>query len=162
MEEVGLKKIFTALIIENEMLINKICNIYSNNHQDFEDLRQEIVYQLWKSYPSFRNESKIQTWMYRVALNTALYFKRKNKASFFSIDKHYDVVDESEHGAYRDELFDKLYKAIKELDNLDRAIIFLYLEKCTYNKIGEIVGISEKNVSVKLTRIKESLRKHLN
>lgn len=162
METAPLKEIFTVLIIENEMIINKICRIYTSGREDFEDLRQEIVYQLWKSFPSFRNDSKVQTWMYRVALNTALYFKRKNKSALINLDKQYDIEDDSEVDSNKDELYDKLFKAIKKLNNLERAIIFLYLENCTYSRIGEIVGLSEKNVSVKLTRIKESLRKQLN
>ncbi|RPH33741.1 MAG: sigma-70 family RNA polymerase sigma factor [Bacteroidales bacterium] len=162
MEAISLKQTFTSLIVENDRIINKICNIYTSSRADFEDLRQEIVYQLWKSYPDFRNDSKVQTWMYRVALNTALYFKRKNKTNSLFLDNHYDIEDDLESDANKNELYDKLFNAIKKLNNLDRAIIFLYLEQHPYIKIGEIVGISEKNVGVKISRIKDMLRKQLN
>lgn len=158
-----IKENFTSLIIDNSNLINKICNVYVSKKQDFDDLRQEIIYQLWKSYPTFKNDSKFQTWMYKVALNTALHHKRSNNKLFTPLTNKIETVDDDTlHQHQKEELIEKMYSAIWELNNLDRAIIFLYLEKCSYEKISEIVGLSEKNVSVKLTRIKEVLKKKLN
>ncbi len=158
-----IKENFASLIIDNSNLINKICNVYANKKEDFDDLRQEIIYQLWKSYPTFKNDSKFQTWMYKVALNTALHHKRSNSRLFAPLTSKIETVDDdTSHQHQKEELIEKMYSAIWELNNLDRAIIFLYLEKCSYEKISEIVGLSEKNVSVKLTRIKEILKKKLN
>lgn len=158
-----IKENFTSLIIDNSNLINKICNVYASKKEDFDDLRQEIIYQLWKSYPTFKNDSKFQTWMYKVALNTALHYKRSNNRMFTPLTSKIETVaDDTSHQHQKEELIEKMYSAIWELNNLDRAIIFLYLEKCSYEKISEIVGLSEKNVSVKLTRIKEVLKKKLN
>lgn len=158
-----IKENFASLIIDNSNIINKICNVYANKKEDFDDLRQEIIYQLWKSYPTFKNDSKFQTWMYKVALNTALHHKRSNSRLFSPLTSKIETTDDDlSHQQQKEELIEKMYSAIWELNNLDRAIIFLYLEKCSYEKISEIVGLSEKNVSVKLTRIKEILKKKLN
>lgn len=153
------KNIFVDLIIENEGLINKISGVYSKNNDDFNDLRQEIIYQLWKSFPGFRNESKIQTWMYRVALNTALYYKRSRKEVFTELSEKHEKILENDDSGEKETMYSLMFDAIRKLGKLERAIIFLYLEKCTYEKIAEITGITEKNVGVKLVRIKDTLRK---
>ena len=134
---------FVTLISNNENLIYKICNIYGDNEVDREDLKQEIVFQLWKSYPNFRKEAKVQTWMYKVALNTALYFKRKKNISTTRLSN--TEYNEDESNLRIEEQLEDLYKAIRKLKNIDRAIILLYLEKKTYLQISEIVGLSEKN-----------------
>jgi RNA polymerase sigma factor (sigma-70 family) len=151
-----LEKDFMDRIIQNEDIIHKICNIYSSSYDDRKDMKQEIIYQLWRSFPSFRGRSKFQTWMYRVALNTAIYFNRKK----FPITTDLSNVEVEDDEGWK-ELEDKLrrlYLAIRTLDQLDRAIIFLYLEKHSYEQIGEITGISTKNVSVRIVRIKEKLK----
>ena len=151
---------FVTLISNNENLIYKICNIYGVNEADREDLKQEIVFQLWKSYPNFRKEAKVQTWMYKVALNTALYFKRKKNISTTRLSN--TELNEDESNLIFEEQLEDLYKAIRKLKNIDRAIILLYLERKTYLQISEIVGLSEKNIGVKLVRIREKLKNIVN
>lgn len=151
---------FVTLISNNENLIYKICNIYGVNEADREDLKQEIVFQLWKSYPNFRKEAKVQTWMYKVALNTALYFKRKKNISTTRLSN--TEYNEDESNQRFEEQLEDLYKAIRKLKNIDRAIILLYLERKTYLQISEIVGLSEKNIGVKLVRIREKLKNIVN
>ncbi len=151
---------FVTLISNNENLIYKICNIYGVNEADREDLKQEIVFQLWKSYPNFRKEAKVQTWMYKVALNTALYFKKKKNISTTRLSN--TELNEDESNLIFEEQLEDLYKAIRKLKNIDRAIILLYLERKTYLQISEIVGLSEKNIGVKLVRIREKLKNIVN
>ncbi len=151
-----LQKEFMDHIMQNENMIYKICNIYSTSYDERQDLKQEIIYQLWRSFPSFRGKSKFQTWMYRVALNTAIYFNKQKKPvtdDLCSIE-----VEEDNSRQEIEEQLRRLYKAIRTLNQMDRAIIFLYLEKHSYEQIGVITGISTKNVSVRIVRIKEKLR----
>lgn len=140
-------------------IIYKICNLYAAE-EDREDLKQEIIYQLWKSFPSFRGESKFQSWMYRVALNTAIVGLRARKLKYHHLsDKENEIPDGQMTATEQDDQIRKLYFHISKLNDLDKTIIFLYLEQCSYNDISEITGISSKNVSVRLVRIKEKLRK---
>ena len=152
-----IEKEFVKRIQKHQGILHKICFVYSNNNADKEDLYQEIVLQLWKSYPSFRQESKFSTWMYRVALNTAITLNKKaskfkNKAEI-SDDYTVEKVDD-----YSEEI-KLLYKAISKLSKIEKAIVMLWLEQKTYNEIAEIIGISEKNVGVKLVRSKKKLAK---
>ena len=152
-----IEKEFIGPIQKHQGILHKICFVYSHNNADKEDLYQEIVLQLWKSYPSFRQESKFSTWMYRVALNTAITLNKKaskfkNKAEI-SDDYTVEKVDD-----YSEEI-KLLYKAISKLSKIEKAIVMLWLEQKTYNEIAEIIGISEKNVGVKLVRSKKKLAK---
>jgi len=151
-----LEKEFMDHIIRNEDMVYKICNIYSSSFEERQDLRQEIIYQLWRSFPSYRGESKFQTWMFRVSLNTAIYFNKKKNPVTSDISNV--EVEEDDGWKELEEQLRILYLAIRTLNEIDRAIIFLYLEKHSYEKIGEITGISTKNVSVRIVRIKEKLR----
>lgn len=143
-------------IIQNENIVHKICNIYAPSYEDRQDMKQEIVYQLWRSYNSFRGESKFQTWMYRVSLNTAIYYNKKKVP--LTADLTNVEIEDDEEWKELEEKLRQLYLAIRLLDQMDRAIIFLYLEKHSYEQIGEITGISTKNVSVRIVRIKEKLK----
>jgi len=151
-----LEQEFLTHLTSNEDMVHKICNIYASSYEERQDLKQEIIYQLWRSYPSFRGESKFQTWMYRVALNTALYFNR-NKPMVTTDLRNIQIEEDNSLKELEEEL-QKLYRAIRTLDQIDRAITFLYLEKHSYEEIGMIVGITAKNVSVRLVRIKDKLR----
>ncbi len=153
------KEDFVILINRHEDVIHKICNIYADTSPDREDLKQEIIFQLWKSFPSFRNESKVQTWMYRVALNTALMgLRKRNRVEQTELlDKHSEIEDWNEQEEIEQRI-KLLYKAIHQLNRVEKAVIFLYLEKCTYQEIAEITGLTDKNVSVILVRSKEKLR----
>ncbi len=130
--------------------------VYANGWADREDLFQEICLQLWKSYPNFREEAQFSTWMYRVALNTAISTVRKKKNGFsFELLRETDrIPDESSNEKDQIKL---LYSAISKLNRIDKAIILLWLEEKNYEEIAAIMGTSKKNVSVKLVRIKRKL-----
>ncbi|MEP6628478.1 MAG: RNA polymerase sigma factor [Ginsengibacter sp.] len=148
------------LIREHQKIIYKICNSYCNNKNDREDLGQEIVYQLIKSYPSFKPEYKFSTWMYRVALNVAISFYRKSKNDnkVTLVDQHEDYEDNNEHAIRLEDNINILQQFIDELKELDKALMLLYLESKSYKEITEIIGISETNVATRISRIKEKLK----
>ena len=142
-------------------IIYKICNLYAAV-EDRDDLKQEIIYQLWKSYHTYRGDSKFQSWMYRVALNTAMLGLRARKMKYTSLSEHALEISEDPFEHQDQEIrIKQLYKQISKLKDLDKTIIFLYLEQCSYDEIAEITGISTKNVSVRLVRIREKLRSQL-
>ncbi len=142
-------------------IIYKICKLYADG-EDRNDLKQEIIYQLWKSYPSYRGDSKFQTWMYRVALNTAMLGLRARKMKYTGLTDQELKISEDPSELHEEEArVQQLYRQIYKLKDLDKTIIFLYLEQCSYEEIAEITGISSKNVSVRLTRIREKLREKL-
>jgi RNA polymerase sigma-70 factor (ECF subfamily) len=158
--EPGLQKEFLTLVNTHQNIIHKICFIYCRNKADKEDLHQEIILQLWKSYPSFKGKSAFSTWMYRVALNTAITMTKK---FWFFIDTGGlpDVAYENDTLTDLSEEIKLLYKAIQGLDKVEKAIILLWLENKSYMEIGETIGITEKYVSVKLVRIKLKLAQKL-
>ncbi|MFX0198546.1 MAG: RNA polymerase sigma factor [Candidatus Hodarchaeota archaeon] len=157
------KRRFLELIEQNQDIVHKICSLYARNADDRKDLSQDIIFQLWKTYQSFRGDSKFTTWMYKVALNTALLTSRRNQCSVRteSLKGHHgdiptEVTTQEKHGR-----IGRLYEAINQLRALDRAIILLFLEQFTYREISEFIGISESNVSVRLVRIKKKLKELL-
>lgn len=153
---------FIDLVLKNTGIIYKICNIYAKGSEK-KDLQQEIIYQLWKSFPSFKGNAKFQTWMYRVALNTALLGLRAWKHDHVGLSENEKNISDGSYEEYEKKLqIDQLYYHISKLNDIDKAIIFLYLEQCTYKEITEITGINEKNISVKLVRIKKKLREMFN
>ncbi len=142
-------------------IIYKICNLYADG-EDREDLKQEIVFQLWKSFPTYRGTARFQSWMYRVALNTAMLGLRARKLRYTELTgKEFGIPEDPIESLDEDSRVRRLYQQISKLKDLDKTIIFLYLEQCSYNEIAEITGISKKNVSVRLTRIREKLRSEL-
>jgi RNA polymerase sigma-70 factor (ECF subfamily) len=156
-----MEKDFNQLINTNRGLIYKVCNLYCHNDDDKKDLFQEIVLQLWISYPNFRSESKSTTWLYRVALNTAISnFRkesRKPQKSCISISE-LQIPDMSLHSGENDNL-GLLQQAIEKLSEIEKAVIMLYLEDKSYDEIAEIIGITHSNVGVRLNRIKNKLEK---
>jgi RNA polymerase sigma-70 factor (ECF subfamily) len=154
------KDSFISMISSNQGIIHKVCGIYCNTAEDREDLFQEIIAQLWKSMKSFRAESKISTWMYRVALNTAItHFKkdkrRPDKDSFAY--ENFQIPDKEYDKTYEEQL-KVLHKAIDKLTGIEKSIILLYLENKKYEEIAEIVGISQNYVRVKMNRVKTKLK----
>ena len=141
-------------------MLHKICRLYVHTDHEREDLFQEIIIQLWKSYPKFRGESKFTTWMYRIALNTAISDLRKQKHRFTTIEP--DQIPEQIDDQYnrdKDEQFLQLHQAIDQLNAVEKAIIMLFLEDRTYEEMEEILGINQGNLRVKMNRIKDKLRK---
>lgn len=157
------EKEFIALIKSHQGILHKICNIYFLRDPFKEDYYQEILIRLWKSYPSFKNRSAFSTWLYRVALNTAIDIIRKQSL----LPKHAELsVTEYNIAEYKNnsdsDNKDKLYLAINLLSDIEKAIIILYLEDFDYREIAEITGISVNYAGVKINRIKSQLIKILN
>jgi len=156
------EKEFIELINKHQGILHKICNIYFNRHPEREDYYQEMLIRLWKSYPGFKNQSAISTWIYRVALNTAIDILRKQNirpvhTALSNIENNIPDGEQSIESEKRD----KFYRAINHLSDVEKAIIILYLEGHSYKEIAEITGISESNTGVKINRIKDKLIKLL-
>jgi len=158
-----LEREFLQIIKKNQGIIHKVCNIYCDDQDDRDDLFQEIVAQLWKSFPSFREESKFTTWMYRVALNTAITVFKKTKRrpdqnrltyeNFQVKDENYDTETEEE--------IKNLHRAVAQLTGVEKSIVLLFLENRKYEEIAEITGITQNYVRVKMNRIKKKLKKFM-
>lgn len=153
---------FTTVIKKNEGFIYKLAAAYTNNKDDRQDLVQEIIYQLWKSFDTFREEAKLSTWIYRIALNVALYHLRKSGKNVITVPIDAAVLDYHDSMSNDDEEKWALFRQqIDGLNLLDKGIVMLYLDNKSYDEIATIVGISKTNVGTKLQRIKEKLRKQL-
>ena len=154
------EKKFISLINEHQGLIHKVCIMYENDPDVRNDLFQEIVLQLWKSFSSFRGESKISTWMYRIALNTAISGYRKQTRLLKTEDLREMHLNISDAGSDdHDENFQKLQWAIRQLSEIERAMIMMALEEIPYEEIAETIGITQNNVRVRMNRIREKLKK---
>ncbi len=158
----GKEEQFAQIIKDNEGVIFKITTVYTNNGQDQKDLYQDIVYQLWKSFDSFRNEAKISTWMYRVALNTAIGQLKKNKRKPHAVSMDQVVLQQTE---YYDSEFEErlkiLYCHIQNLNVLEKGLILLLLEGKKYEEIAEITGLTPTNVGTRISRIKQKLKSQI-
>lgn len=149
---------FIELIQKNERVIYKACSFYVSDEHPLSDLYQEVVYNLRKSFSKFRNESSESTWIYRIALNTCIsgMRKEKNRLEYVSLTGGYDCIAESDS---IEENIKEIYTLIRQLKTIERAIILLYLEERSYSEIADITGLTVSNVVVKLTRIKDKMRK---
>jgi RNA polymerase sigma-70 factor, ECF subfamily len=153
---------FASLIRQHQALIYKVCHLYCKREADKEDLFQEIVFQLWKSFPQFRGQAAFTTWMYRVALNTAISGVRKNR--FNRLTTYMDEMPvnlplRDEGTREQKEQMDQLRLAITQLSDVEKSIVMLYLEERSYEEMEAILGIKVPNLRVKMNRIKEKLRK---
>ncbi len=150
--------LFTRLVREHKSTIYTVCYMFSTDEQEVGDLFQETLINMWKGLDAFREESRIETWIYRVALNTCLMQERKKKKEVPTVPLSMDINlfkdnDPSSKQARQ------LHERISKLAFVDRAIVMLWLEDMSYEEIGQVVGISAQNVAVKLFRIKEQLKK---
>lgn len=159
---------FRHIIDEHYGILFKIGRAYTRDDADFADLYQEILIQLWESYPRFKGQSKLSTWIYRVALNTALTHTRKEKRrpAGHSIEKEAfrlsdDSQLQSEEQQQKERNIELLYQCINELKKDERAIILLHLDGNSYEETAQIMGISTSNVGVRLLRTKKKLQKRL-
>jgi RNA polymerase sigma factor (sigma-70 family) len=153
------KELFIKVIKENEGLIFKVTTLYTNSPEDRSDLSQEIIYQLWKSFGSFNEQSKLSTWMYRVALNTAIYHLKQNKRGIATTPIDIDALrfaDEKDTEA--EERIKMLYQHIQLLNLLEKGVILLYLEGKSHEEIAAIIGLSVTNVGTRISRIREKLK----
>ncbi|MEM6805426.1 MAG: sigma-70 family RNA polymerase sigma factor [Bacteroidota bacterium] len=157
------KEAFIELVEANQGIIHKVCNMYCDNSQDRSDLFQEVLLQLWRSYANYRGDARISTWMYRVALNTAISGLRKRKRREVEqgiTDRELELVA-SGPDREKEEKKKFLYEAIKLLSDIEKAIIMLHLEEHSYDEIAAIMGITSNHVGVKINRIKGKLKKIL-
>jgi RNA polymerase sigma-70 factor (ECF subfamily) len=155
------KDAFLDMITSNQGIIHKVCGMYCDTAEDREDLFQEIVSQLWRSMESFRAESKVSTWMYRVSLNTAITHFKKEKRRPDRENFHYEsiqIADKKYDDSYEEQV-KVLHKAISKLTGIEKSIVLLYLENKKYEEIAEIVGITQNYVRVKMNRVKAKLKK---
>ncbi len=150
---------FTEVIKKNQGLIFKISSIYTNNKEDQKDLYQEIIYQLWKSFKTFKGNSKISTWMYRVALNTSITYLKKEKRNGVQVPLEHILTRklEQEDSVIEDRIA-LLHMHIKKLNIIEKGIVLLYLEGNSYDNIAEITGFTKTNIGTRLSRIKEKLK----
>ena len=159
MQNHKIEKQFENCIKENELLIHKVCRMYAYSEADRQDLFQEIVIQLWKAFPKFKGNSKFSTWLYRVAINTAITGLRRQKRIIDS----YEPTSLSHHledntNYEEEEQLKLLNDAIEQLNQVEKAIVMLYMEEKTYEEMEDILGISQGNLRVKMNRIKGKLR----
>ncbi|MEN9910391.1 MAG: hypothetical protein RLZZ540_3550 [Bacteroidota bacterium] len=157
----ALEKDFLANLSQYNAMIHKLCRLYRDGVEDREDLFQEIVFQLWKSYPNYRGDAKISTWMYRIALSTAIASFRKKTTTINYSPELPDFAEEqpSDESGLRQE---RLFAVLKLLDDSEKALIALYFEELSYQQIAEITGVNENYVGVKLNRIKTKIKTLLN
>jgi RNA polymerase sigma-70 factor (ECF subfamily) len=142
-------------------MLFKVCNLYCRQEFERQDLFQEIVIQLWRAFPGFRGEAKFSTWMYRIALNTAISDLRKKKKHIITTepDGLPDGIDDITNYQEKEDRLKQLYTAINQLTEIEKAIVMLYLEDKSYDEMEDILGINQNNLRVKMNRIKDKLRK---
>ena len=162
METKNIENDFLELIAGQKRTIYKVCYVYAKDQDDLNDLFQEVVLNLWKGFPRYRGDSKLSTWVYRIAMNTCITYLRRSGNRPSTVPITADVAaslieEESRTGQLRE-----LYRLINQLGKLERALILLWLEERSYQEMADILGISRGNVAVKLTRVKEKLKKMSN
>ena len=157
------EKSFIDLINEHQGLIHKVCILYETDRDARNDLFQEIVLQLWKSMHTFRGDAKITTWMYRIALNTAISGLRKQKRGVQTEEleeRHFNISENTMDN--QEENLHKLHRCIRQLSEIERAMIMMALDELPYEEIAETIGITQNNVRVRMNHIREKLRKLMN
>lgn len=145
------------MVREHKSTIYTVCYMFSNDEDEVSDLFQETLINLWKGFESFRHESKLSTWIYRVAMNTCISADRKKRKQVTKVplSMNIDLYNDEDHETKQ---VRQLHERIQRLDLVDRALVMMWLEGMNYEEIAEVVGISVKNVGVKLVRIKEKLK----
>lgn len=150
---------FQALIEEHKKIIYKVCNLYCKSRDDRDDLGQEIIIQLWRSFAAFDGRCQFSTWMYRIALNVAISFYRRESTRMRHVisdeERLLTVIDETGNQTEEIRL---LYQFIEELGPLNKALVLLYLDGNSYQEIAEVLGISETNVATKISRLKKTMK----
>lgn len=154
---------YTSSILPHAGIIIKICRAYTDSQEDFEDYYQEVCLQIWRSKANFKHQSEWTTWIYRLTLNVCLTQVKKTSKTkkYLSLDDQpVDLTEETASG-FSDESLTQLYAALRQLSEIDRAVILLYLEEKSYKEISQIIGTNANNVGVRIKRIKERLKKIL-
>jgi RNA polymerase sigma factor (sigma-70 family) len=153
---------FLETIKENEGVIFKLVRIYADQYDDQKDLYQEIIYQLWKSFHSFQGNSKISTWIYKVALNTSLAqinLKKKHSKTISLQDIRLQFEENID--TQLEDKITEMYQHIKQLNEIDKAIVFLFLEDKSYEEIADIMGFTITNIGTRMNRIKSKLKNQI-
>lgn len=155
------EKEFVALVEEHKQTIYMVCYLFSKDRAEVEELYQDILINIWKSLPQFEGRSSVRTWVWRVSLNTCISWQRgkRKRGARVPLELSVDLYNDTDNDTRQIQM---LHERINKLGPFDRAIVLLWLENISYEEIGEIVGISAKNVSVRLFRIKEQLRQMSN
>lgn len=149
---------FVELIDPYQSIIYKVCLMYADNKDDLDDLFQESLMNLWLAYPNYRSECKISTWIYRICLNTCISdLRKKSKMKFVPLQTDLNVYEDKDGNQICE-----LYRLIKKLNKMDRALILLWLDEKSYEEIASILQLSKSNVSVRLCRVKEKLKQMSN
>jgi len=153
---------YTSSILPYAAIIIKICRAYTDSQEDFEDYYQEVCLQIWKSRDNFQGQSEWSTWVYRLSLNVCMTLlkKQKNNPQHTAV-YHISSEISEEPKAFVDESLEQLYAAIRQLSEVDRGVILLYLEEKSYQEIATIIGTNPNNIGVRIKRIKERLKKIL-
>jgi RNA polymerase sigma factor (sigma-70 family) len=154
------EKEFIASIQSNQGIIHKVCSLYMDTIQDKEDLFQEILLNAWKGIKNYKGDAKFSTWLYRVALNTAITFYRKDRRTVMTAELKEQFAALPDHVHDQEEMVSAMYKVISGLSSIDKALVMLYLEDYSYQEIGDIMGITSNNVAVKMNRIKAKLKEN--
>ncbi|HBI01891.1 MAG TPA: sigma-70 family RNA polymerase sigma factor [Flavobacterium sp.] len=160
----SLEQSFVTQLKENQNIVHKICRLYTSGEDAHNDLFQEITIQLWKAFPKFRGDSKFSTWAYRVGLNTAITLYRKSTRTVATTDMEgkKQFIAPDDYNFEEEEQIKLLYKAVHQLNDIEKALVFMYLEDKDYEEIAETLGITEVNARVKMNRIKGKLKKIVN
>lgn len=151
---------FLRLLDGHKKIIYKVCNSYCRHPESRKDLTQEIVIQLWKSFNKYDSQFKVSTWVYRIALNVAISFYRREKrhSESYSLTDNHLEVGETDSSRETEDNIAQLHQFIGQLDELNRALMILYLDDNSYKDISDVLGISETNVATKINRIKQKLK----
>ncbi len=154
---------YQSSILPYAAIIIKICRAYTHNQTDFEDYYQEVCLQIWKSRNNFKGKSEWSTWIYKLSLNVCLTLQKKKKLSTKPLaDTEVALLKADSEPHRKDDNFTALYSAIRQLSEVDRAVILLYLEEKSYQEIAEVLGTNATNIGVRINRIKKRLKKILN
>ena len=160
MKQLELQNTFVSLVKEHEQIIYKVCHLYADTQANRDDLYQEIVVQAWRGYPKFRGEAKFSTWLYQVAINTAISGFNKDKKSplVYSVDGSLPEMVYDNSGKEEAEKSAILYEAINQLNDIEKALVMLYLDGKSYEEMEKIMGTPNGALRVKMTRIKDKLK----
>jgi RNA polymerase sigma factor (sigma-70 family) len=161
MTQPDLQERFLTLVDDHRRIVYKICHSYCWNRDDRDDLAQEIIVQLWRSFSTFDDRYRFSTWMYRVGLNVAISFYRRERTRARYViagdESLLEVADDSVESSM-DEEVRELYRLIDRLDELNKALVLLHLDGHSYREIADVLGISETNVATKLSRLRKSMQ----
>lgn len=162
MNKQELEKQFVEMITEHQQIIYKVCYMYATDNYTLDELYQETVINLWKGYAHFREESKVSTWVYRIAMNTCISYFRKSASRPSTVPISFDLEKTLSSDETVNYYLQELYRMISNLSKMERALILLWLDERSYQEISIILGISLSNVGVRLNRVKDKLKEMSN